>query len=94
MVSGHELEVQQIGKTTDESSYMIGRFSTDTDTDVSVQLFGQEILNLRSKREGSEQKSVTNSWRYAMFIIFLSSFSPNQVENPLSQIIVDVDVWG
>ncbi|XP_046676068.1 EH domain-binding protein 1-like isoform X1 [Homalodisca vitripennis] len=60
--TGHELEVQQIGKTTDESSYMIGRFSTDTDTDVTVQLFGQEIMNLRSKREGSEQKSVTNSW--------------------------------
>lgn len=67
MVSGHELEVQQIGKTTDESSYMIGRFSTDTDTDVTVQLFGQEIMNLRSKREGSEQKSNTNSWRYIQF---------------------------
>lgn len=66
MVSGHELEVQQIGKTTDESSYMIGRFSTDTDTDVTVQLFGQEIMNLRSKREGSEQKSNTNSWRYTI----------------------------
>lgn len=46
---GHELEVQQIGKTTDESSYMIGRFNTDTDTDISVQLFGQEIVNMRSK---------------------------------------------
>lgn len=66
MVSGHELEVQQIGKTTDESSYMIGRFSTDTDTDVTVQLFGQEIMNLRSKRESSEQKSNTNSWRYTI----------------------------
>lgn len=46
---GHELEVQQIGKTTDESSYMIGRFNTDTDTDVTVQLFGQEIINMRTK---------------------------------------------
>ncbi|KAJ4436308.1 hypothetical protein ANN_18939 [Periplaneta americana] len=53
--TGHELEVQQIGKTTDESSYMIGRFNTDTDTDVTVQLFGQEIMNLQ-KREAVERK--------------------------------------
>ncbi|KAL1123843.1 hypothetical protein AAG570_001614 [Ranatra chinensis] len=50
--TGHELEVQQIGKTTDESSYMIGRFKTDNETDVTVQLFGQEILNLRTKTIG------------------------------------------
>lgn len=55
MFTGHELEVQQIGKTTDESSYMIGRFNTDTDTDVTVQLFGQEIMNLR-KREAVERR--------------------------------------
>jgi len=53
--TGHELEVQQIGKTADESSYMIGRFNTDTETDVSVQLFGQEIMNLR-KREAVERR--------------------------------------
>lgn len=53
--TGHELEVQQIGKTTDESSYMIGRFNTDTDTDVTVQLFGQEIMNLH-KREAVERR--------------------------------------
>ncbi|XP_058805985.1 EH domain-binding protein 1 isoform X8 [Phymastichus coffea] len=47
--TGHELEVHQIGKTTDESSYMIGRFNTDNESDVSVQLFGQEIINLRKK---------------------------------------------
>ena len=46
---GHELEVQQIGKTADESSYMVGRFNTDDDTEVSMQLFGQEIQNLRKK---------------------------------------------
>ncbi|XP_026683939.1 LOW QUALITY PROTEIN: EH domain-binding protein 1-like [Diaphorina citri] len=45
--TGHELEVQQIGKTTDESSYMIGRFTTDNDTDVSSQLFSSEINNAR-----------------------------------------------
>ncbi|BET01506.1 Protein of unknown function (DUF3585) [Nesidiocoris tenuis] len=45
--TGHELEVQQIGKTADESSYMIGRFNTDSGMD--MQLFGQEIINLRSK---------------------------------------------
>lgn len=53
--TGHELEVQQIGKTADESSYMIGRFNTDTETDVTVQLFGQEIMNLR-KREAVERR--------------------------------------
>lgn len=47
--TGHELEVQQIGKTTDESSYMIGRFNSDTNTDITVQLFSQEIMNLRKK---------------------------------------------
>jgi hypothetical protein len=55
MFQGHELEVQQIGKTAAESSYMIGRFNTDTETDVSVQLFGQEIMNLR-KREAVERR--------------------------------------
>ncbi|XP_015599571.1 EH domain-binding protein 1 [Cephus cinctus] len=54
--TGHELEVHQIGKTTDESSYMIGRFNTDNNTDVSVQLFGQEIINLRNK-EQTEQRN-------------------------------------
>ncbi|XP_014292268.1 EH domain-binding protein 1 isoform X2 [Halyomorpha halys] len=64
--TGHELEVQQIGKTTDESSYMIGRFNTDTDTDVTVQLFGQEIINMRTKtiKGGSEtdKEKTRNSW--------------------------------
>ncbi|KAF5289663.1 hypothetical protein FQR65_LT11780 [Abscondita terminalis] len=49
--TGHELEVQQIGKTTDESSYMIGRFNTDNDTDVTKQLFGQEIISLRKAKQ-------------------------------------------
>lgn len=44
-------QVQQIGKTADESSYMIGRFNTDNNTDVTVQLFGQEIINLRKKEQ-------------------------------------------
>jgi hypothetical protein len=55
-ISGHELEVQQIGKTTDESSYLIGRFNTDTDTEVSAQLFGQEIRNLRQQRESESSE--------------------------------------
>ncbi|XP_043258765.1 EH domain-binding protein 1 isoform X3 [Colletes gigas] len=54
--TGHELEVHQIGKTTDESSYMIGRFNTDNNSDVSVQLFGQEIINLH-KKEQMEHKN-------------------------------------
>ena len=54
--TGHELEVHQIGKTADESSYMIGRFNTDNNSDVSVQLFGQEIINLR-KKDQAEYKN-------------------------------------
>lgn len=56
LFSGHELEVQQIGKTTDESSYMIGRFDTDTDTGISVQLFEQEIINL--KKHNADKKTI------------------------------------
>ncbi|XP_031332503.1 EH domain-binding protein 1 isoform X1 [Photinus pyralis] len=59
--TGHELEVQQIGKTTEESSYMIGRFNTDNDTDVTKQLFGQEIMNLRK----AKQQQVTQVARVA-----------------------------
>uniref|UniRef100_A0A0P4VWA2 Putative ca2+-binding actin-bundling protein n=2 Tax=Rhodnius TaxID=13248 RepID=A0A0P4VWA2_9HEMI len=55
---GHELEVQQIGKTTDESSYMIGRFNTDTDTDITVQLFREEINHLRTKNKGRSTSGV------------------------------------
>lgn len=36
---------------------MIGRFSTDNDTDISVQLFGQEIINLRKKEDGEQRNN-------------------------------------
>ncbi|XP_070528890.1 EH domain-binding protein 1 isoform X6 [Cardiocondyla obscurior] len=61
--TGHELEVHQIGKTTDESSYMIGRFNTDNNTDVSVQLFGQEIINLRKKEQIDQRNNKAESNR-------------------------------
>ncbi|XP_011707658.1 PREDICTED: EH domain-binding protein 1 isoform X5 [Wasmannia auropunctata] len=61
--TGHELEVHQIGKTTDESSYMIGRFNTDNNTDVSVQLFGQEIINLRKKEQMDQKNNKAESNR-------------------------------
>ncbi|XP_043280420.1 EH domain-binding protein 1 isoform X2 [Venturia canescens] len=61
--TGHELEVHQIGKTTDESSYMIGRFNTDNNTDVSVQLFGQEIINLRKKEQAEQRGNKIDSNR-------------------------------
>ncbi|XP_032662903.1 EH domain-binding protein 1 isoform X3 [Odontomachus brunneus] len=61
--TGHELEVHQIGKTTNESSYMIGRFNTDNNTDVSVQLFGQEIINLRKKEQIEQKNNKTDSNR-------------------------------
>ncbi|CAL1673056.1 unnamed protein product [Lasius platythorax] len=61
--TGHELEVHQIGKTADESSYMIGRFNTDNNTDVSVQLFGQEIINLRKKEQIDQKNNKADSNR-------------------------------
>ncbi|XP_017753383.1 PREDICTED: EH domain-binding protein 1 isoform X4 [Eufriesea mexicana] len=61
--TGHELEVHQIGKTTDESSYMIGRFNTDNNSDVSVQLFGQEIINLRKKDQVEHKNNKMDSNR-------------------------------
>jgi len=41
------LEVQQIGKTADESSYMIGRFN-NPDRDISFHLFEKEINHYRT----------------------------------------------
>lgn len=35
---------------------MIGRFNTDTDSEVSAQLFGQEIRNLRQQRESDSSE--------------------------------------
>ncbi|XP_076237255.1 eps15 homology domain containing protein-binding protein 1 isoform X2 [Calliopsis andreniformis] len=61
--TGHELEVHQIGKTADESSYMIGRFNTDNNSDVSVQLFGQEIINLRKKDQVEHKNNKTDNRR-------------------------------
>ncbi|XP_066260319.1 EH domain-binding protein 1 isoform X2 [Euwallacea similis] len=50
--TGHQLEVQQIGRTSDESNYVIGKFNTDKDTDITKQVFGQEIINLRKSKQG------------------------------------------
>ncbi|CAD1470243.1 unnamed protein product, partial [Heterotrigona itama] len=55
--------VHQIGKTADESSYMIGRFNTDNNSDVSVQLFGQEIINLRKKDQMEHKNNKTDNNR-------------------------------
>lgn len=41
------MEVQQIGKTADESSYMIGRFN-NSDKDITFHLFEKEINNFRT----------------------------------------------
>lgn len=57
--TGHQLEIQQIGKTTEESNYIIGRFNTDKDTDITKQVFGQEILNLRkTKQNKTKQENI------------------------------------
>lgn len=63
--TGHQLEVAQIGKTTDESNYVIGRFHTDKDTDVTMQLFGQEIINLRKTKQQQQLSKPENANRDA-----------------------------
>lgn len=55
--TGHQLEVQQIGKTADESNYIIGKFNTDNDTDITKQVFGQEIINLRKLKQTKKQEN-------------------------------------
>ncbi|XP_025415748.1 EH domain-binding protein 1-like protein 1 isoform X3 [Sipha flava] len=52
--TGHELEVQQIGKTADESSYMIGRFN-NPDRDISFQLFEKEIFRNSEPNDTSQK---------------------------------------
>lgn len=39
---------------------MIGRFNTDNDTDVTMQLFGQEIINLRKAKTNNRTESDAN----------------------------------
>ena len=58
---------------------MIGRFNTDNKADVSVQLFGQEIINLRKKEqiEQRNNKSESGRWYENSFLtikIFLQLF--------------------
>lgn len=55
--TGHQLEVQQIGKTAEESNYVIGKFNTDNDTDITKQVFGQEIINLRKLKQTKKQEN-------------------------------------
>lgn len=55
--TGHQLEVHQIGKTAEESNYVIGKFNTDNDTDITKQVFGQEIINLRKLKQTKKQEN-------------------------------------
>ncbi|XP_026816637.1 EH domain-binding protein 1 isoform X3 [Rhopalosiphum maidis] len=57
--TGHELEVQQIGKTADESSYMIGRFN-NPDRDISFKLFEKEIFRTNDSND-KDQNSFGNN---------------------------------
>jgi hypothetical protein len=54
--TGHQLEIQQIGKTSEESNYIIGKFNTDKDTDITKQVFGQEIINLRKAKQNQQSQ--------------------------------------
>lgn len=60
--------MKQIGKTTDQSSYMIGRTNGNEESEIAAQLFGQEILSMRT-REASERKRHANNRRYVTLII-------------------------
>ncbi len=71
LILGHELEVQQIGKTTDESSYMIGRFDTDSDTRISVELFGREIRNMHKKESNERRNSKPFNKRLPMLLFLV-----------------------
>lgn len=53
---GHELEVQQIGKTAEESSYMIGRFN-NPDRDITFHLFEKEINNYRTNESNENSQT-------------------------------------
>lgn len=55
--TGHQLEVQQIGKTAEESNYVIGKFNTDNESDITKQVFGQEIINLRKLKHTKKQEN-------------------------------------
>ncbi|KAH1004093.1 EH domain-binding protein 1 isoform X3 [Dendroctonus ponderosae] len=63
--TGHQLEVHQIGRTSEESNYIIGKFNTDKDTDITKQVFGQEIINLRkakqSRKSTERDMNIANS---------------------------------
>lgn len=86
--TGHELEVQQIGKTADESNYVIGRFATDRESDVSSQLFGREINNLRRNREllVSENITVAKNLSSQNLLTLICIFQPKkQNSDPISQ---------
>lgn len=52
------MEVQQIGKTADESSYMIGRFN-NPDRDISFQLFEKEIFRTNENNEKLQKQFST-----------------------------------
>ena len=67
--TGHELEIQQIGKTADESNYIIGRFSTDRESDVTMQLFGQEIINLRKAKQNQVKNVCVKIFLYLHMIL-------------------------
>ncbi|KAK9876845.1 hypothetical protein WA026_015080 [Henosepilachna vigintioctopunctata] len=54
--TGQQMEVQQIGKTSEESNYIIGKFNTDKDTDITKQVFGQEIINLRKNKQAQSNR--------------------------------------
>ncbi|CAH2009127.1 unnamed protein product [Acanthoscelides obtectus] len=54
--TGYELEVQQIGKTADESNYIIGKFNTD-DTEITKQAYGQEIVSCMLSNQIKKQEN-------------------------------------
>ncbi|XP_060519284.1 EH domain-binding protein 1 isoform X2 [Cylas formicarius] len=78
--TGHQLEVQQIGRTADESNYVIGKFNTDKDTDITKQVFGQEILNLRKAKQN---KKVENAKEKEMNLMNIEKGDASKLNLPL-----------
>lgn len=53
---------------------MIGRFNTDNKADVSVQLFGQEIINLRKREQIEQRNNKSESGRWYEILYYFNKF--------------------
>ena len=59
--SGCQLEVQNIGATSSESSYIMGQKENEEENAITKKIFQQEILNLRKKADAYRSSSNSSS---------------------------------